>query len=190
MKKQKVRKRKVLSKRQQHRVGQNLHARKKVLSALKDLVDGWAKDRFAFVSKFLSSWYASSSLVEEAADAILEKGTVPSLATDRMIEPYDFLAQLIFARLMDHLEGEEATCFDVEILHARQAWQKFFAVLPIRFPDLSDVAQDGFNAHTSLVDTLYALYTGEVEPVLPHSWFSGIEAIQRILARIEKEVVK
>lgn len=184
MKKTKISKRNDLSKRKQRRLTSNPRFRRRLWAVFSEFIKEKAADHAEYVMQFLAGWYHSSNAVDAAAESLITTGQPGEFDPETLWYPYEVFAIIFYSRLMDHLSMEEENYFRFEMLHAEQAWQKFFAAMKLRRPDLCELADEGLRGIADVISEEYDLMLGEIAPAITPKWVRGVDALKKSFAGI------
>lgn len=167
----------------------------------KDLYQKLAQDLPWLADLLVTIWRSSARTVSNAAESILRKTgldlcdangkTTHSFekyeiltrkdGTEALLMPYAAQTILLTAPLMDRLT-------DDTLKHLREAsdeidasWQKFFAAIVGRFPELSDACAQAEASRIELHNYVADLYLGERPPEFNDDWFRPFTALSSAL---------
>lgn len=163
---------------------------KRVWRAMRKVIDELAADHFEYVTGFLALWYRSSNIVDATAEGLICDGSIEVSDREILWTPYGMMTCVVYSRLMDNLNREEEHYFNVEMLHAEQSWQKFFAAVRLRHPELTDLADKGLVALAEFIAEESDLMLGERSPAITPRLVRNADALKKTFAEISRRVAR
>ena len=167
----------------------------------KDLYQKLAQNLPLLADILVKAWRSSARTVSDAAESILKKTGIDFCdangktthsfekyeiltrkdGTEALLMPYAAQTILLTAPLMDRLTDETLKQMREASDEIDASWQKFFAAIVGRFPELSDACAQAEASRIELHNYVADLYLGERPPEFNDEWFRPFTALSSAL---------